>query len=175
MTFLFAGKADLAKAEMAAWTHGSCGGHIREVHWSAEPTGGDVLVDSVGPTLRGAAKCCTLQEGLRRPLSISGRSGDTMVCGLACVSHTVQVSPARKLFDTMLWAWLEPGCQSLGRSTCGKGAWVEHPRVANPLSSSIQGNKDLTTLLLTEVRESKTQAVDQIPLRSITEHAKVSG
>ena len=35
---------------------GSCGGYIREVYWSAELTGGVVLVDSVGPTLRGAAR-----------------------------------------------------------------------------------------------------------------------
>ena len=55
-----------------------------------------------------------------------------------------------------------------------KGAWVEHPRVASPLSSSIQRNKDPATPLLTEVRESKTrrQAVGQILLRSITQHAR---
>ena len=39
------------------------------------------LVDTTGPTLRGVARCRTLQEGLRWPLSISGRSDDTMVFG----------------------------------------------------------------------------------------------
>ena len=34
---------------------------------------------TVGPTLRGAARRRTLQEGLKWPLSTSGRSGDTMV------------------------------------------------------------------------------------------------
>ena len=45
------------------------------------PGGTKVLMDptTVGPTLRGAARSRTLQEGLRWPLSISGRSGDTMV------------------------------------------------------------------------------------------------
>ena len=35
----------------------------------------------MGVPLRGAARCRTLQVGLRWPLSTSGRSGDTMVCG----------------------------------------------------------------------------------------------
>ena len=99
---LDAGKADLEGREVfgsfglvAGFRKGSCGGYIREVHRSAELMGGVVSVDTVGPTLRGAARRRTLQEGLMWPLSISGHSGDTLghsgdtlVLGLANDIHT---------------------------------------------------------------------------------------
>ena len=44
---------------------GGGAGYIREVHWSADLMGGVILIDTAGPTLRGAARCRTLQEGPR--------------------------------------------------------------------------------------------------------------
>ena len=59
-------------------------------------------VDTAGPTLRGVARCRTLQEGLRWPLSISGRSGDGLWVWLTTCAHGL-ADPLGRFSDTMRW------------------------------------------------------------------------
>ena len=94
-TLLVAGKADLTKAEKSlaaldssqATVKGSCGGHIREVHWSAELTGGVVLV----------AACAGVPHCEERPSAAHSRR-DHLCCGLQGTqgfhgSHTARSGP----------------------------------------------------------------------------------
>ena len=99
-------------------------GYRRDIHWSTVQMGGVsfwstprvshsarsgqvgpmclLVPTTVGPTLRGAARRRTLLEGLRWPLSTSGRSGDTMVfCVWLTTCTRGLTDPLGRFCDTM--------------------------------------------------------------------------
>ena len=101
-------------------------GYIREVHWSAELMGGAVLVNTVGPTLRGAT---IFVVGYREPKTNYGSHtarSTTCARGLAdslgrfCDTIRAWVVVGR-LGDTMRWVreviagWFGLGCRRSGR------------------------------------------------------------
>ena len=103
-TLLVAGKADLAKAEKSLAALDSSQATVKGlvVDTFVKSLVCIVLVDSVGPTLRGAAKCRTLQEGLRRPLSISGHSGEHRGLRVGLTSYVRELAhPLGRFCDTM--------------------------------------------------------------------------